>query len=168
MDTVYFCAKIVERVDGGKDFTLSSPKDSPSAAEAQVSKAISADMKKNEVLCSTNLVLASNGTVGLKKYFTHDRDAETPYFIEVNVIQYTDESGKPMYKSYAEFTSEYDAETEFWDDKGNGMNDVQANGVMTIVLNHPGGVEISDFWVQYPDPEPEPEPEPTPTPNVEG
>lgn len=155
METLYFCVKIVEKTNGEKSFTMSAPKTSQAEAEAQVSKAISADMGKNEVLCSTNLVLSSNGSVGLKKYFTHDRDAETPYFIEVNIIQYTEESGKPLYKAYAEFTSEYDAEKEFWDDKGNGMNDETADGVMTIVLNHHGGVEISDFWVQYPvEPEP--------------
>lgn len=155
MDTLYFAAKIVERVDGGKDFTLSSPK-TQKEAEAQVSKGISADMGKNEILCSTNLVLSTTGSVGLKKYFTHNRDLETPYFIEINVIQYTEESGKPLYKAYAEFTTEYDAEKEFWDDKGNGMNDETADGVMTIVLNHHGGTEINDFWVQYPEPAPEP------------
>lgn len=158
MDTLYFCAKIIEKTDGTRSFTLSGAKASQAAAEAQVSKAISADMGKEEILCSTNLVLSSNGSVGLKKYFTHDRALETPYFIEVNIVQYTDESGKDIYKAYSEFSTEYDAEKEFWDDKGNGMSDKDANGVMEIVLNHHGGVEISDFWVQYPEPEPEPVP----------
>lgn len=159
MDTLYFCCKVTERTDGTKNFVLSSAKESQTEAEAQVSKAIAADRKNEDILCSTNFVLASNGTVGLKKYFTHNVTFETPYFVEINLVRYTEESGKPLYKAYNEYDNEFDAETEFWNDKGNGMTTADVVELTTIVVNHHGGVEISDFWTNYPAPESEPEEE---------
>lgn len=158
MQTLYTAIKIKQTTAGAKSFVSSSFKESKNETEAQVSGAISNDMKDAEVLCSTNLSLASDGSVGLKKYFTHNGESELPYYVTMQITQFTEESQKTPAKRFFEFDNAYDAEQKFWENKSNAMKDADVDCVLNLVFNWHGGVEISDFWIQYPvEPEPESE-----------
>lgn len=151
MITYYFAVRMRQMADGTNDFTLSSAKESITEAESMVSCNISADMKNAGVLAATNLVLGSDGSIGTKKYFTHNRDAENAIYYEIEIAQYTEESGKDMYKAYHDYSTEFEAEAQFWQEMGNGKKNVDIDGLMNIVLNWHGGAEIKDYWIQYPE-----------------
>lgn len=151
MTTYYFAVRIRQMTDGTKSMTLSSAKETVTEAEAMVCDNIAADMKNEAVLMATNLVLGSDGSIGTKKYFTHNLDAEVNAFYEIEIAQYTEESGKDLYKAYHEYDTEYDAEQWFWQEMGNGKKNADINGLMNIVLNWHGGREIGDYWIQYPE-----------------
>lgn len=155
MTTYYFAVRIQQTLEGVNKFTLSSAKESRTEAEAMVSSNIAADMKNTELLFATNLVLGSDGSIGLKKYFSHNVAKEDPIFYEIEIAQYTEESGKSMYKAYHDYATSYDAEIQFWQEMGNGKMDAEIDGLMNIVLNWHGGKEVGDYWVQYPE-EPQP------------
>lgn len=155
MTTYYFAVRLQQGLDGTNNFTISSAKESKTEVESMVSLNISADRKNKDLLFATNLVLCSDGTIGIKNYFSHDKTAEVPVYYDIDITQYTEESGKDLYKAYYEYDTEYDAETQYWLKMGNGKKDATVDGLMNIVLNWHGGAEIKDYWVQYPiEPEP--------------
>ena len=150
MDTLYFAFRMRQKTDGTTDYSLSSGQDKNSA-ESLCCERISADMNSSDILSATNIVINSEGNITLKKYFTHDATAEIIKYYQMTITQYTEESQKPVYKAIYEFDNEYNAESSFWQKKGQGMKDTTVAGMMNIVLNSHGGSEIVDFWNQYPD-----------------
>ena len=157
-DVLYFALRIRQMNDGVVSWSLSSAQEDLNAAKALVCDRVTSDRKNNAVVFATNLCLGSDGSIPLKNYFTHDLTLEVPAYAAIEFTQYTEESAKPLYKAVTDFNNEYDAETEYWTRRGNDYKDDTIDTSLNIVLNWHGGVEASDYWVQYPTPEPEPVP----------
>ncbi len=155
-DVLYFALRIRQMNDGVVSWNLSSAQEDLNAAKALVCDRVTSDRKNNAVVSATNLCIGSDGSIPLKNYFTHDLTLEVPAYAAIEITQYTEESAKPLYKAVTDFNNEYDAETEYWTRRGNDYKDDTIDTALNIVLNWHGGVEASDYWVQYPEPEPEP------------
>lgn len=167
MDKKYRAVRIQEYVEEELNkTTLAGWKDTEVEAEAMVRKNIAADMKNANIVMAANLVLCSDGNIGLKNYFTNDMKAERDYFVEVSCTWYTEESGKAYHQSYVEYDNKREAEAKYWDETGTVRSDADVDVALNVVFNRHGGTETSqnqsnislkESWVQYPE-EPEPEP----------
>jgi hypothetical protein len=120
-------------------------------------------MKDSTILMASDLVLASNGSVGLRSYFSHDPAAERDYFIEMESIWYTEESGKDYYQSSDDKKDKWGTEARYWDESGKAREDADVALSLNLVFNRHGAIETSenqpeiklmDAWEQYPAPEP--------------